>query len=136
MATIQPIIHVDDVDASLAYYRDVLGFNVDFTLADGSGKTVHAEISRNGACIMFGAADTLSEAARSLLGAGTVLYITDNDADIDAYYAEVRGRGAKITEEICDQFWGDRTFSVKDPDGYNLTFARNIRPFDPTVSPS
>ncbi len=135
MATLQPILQVADVDAATAFYRDVLGFSVDLTVPDGSGKTMHAELSRNGAALMFEPATGLSEAARSLLGAVLTLYITDNDVDIDAFCEQVRAAGARIAEPIQDQFWGDRTFTVRDPDGYHLTFAKNVRPFDPALMP-
>lgn len=135
MATLQPILQVADVDASIAFYRDVLGFSVNLTMPDDSGKIVHAELSCNGAALMFGPATGLSEVARSLLGAGVTLYITDNDGDIDAFYEQVRAAGARIAEPIQDQIWGDRTFTVQDPDGYHLTFAKNVRPFDPSMMP-
>ena len=41
-----------------------------------------------------------------------------------------------IAEEITDQFWGDRTFSVRDPNGYVLMFARNVHAFDPAKMPA
>ncbi len=135
MATLQPILQVADVDASIAFYRDVLGFSVDLAVPDESGKTVHAELSRNGAALMFAPASSLSEAARSLLGAGVTLYITDNDVDIDAFYEQVRAAGARIAEPIQDQFWGDRTFTVQDPDGYHLTFAKNVHLSAPSMMP-
>ena len=131
MATLQPILQVADMEASIAFYRDVLGFSVNLTVPDDSGELVHAELSRNGAALMLGPASGLSEAARSLLGAGVTLYITDNDDDIDAFYQRVRAAGARIVDPIQDQEWGDRTFTVQDPDGYHLMFAKNVRPFEP-----
>lgn len=135
MATLQRILQVADMEASIAFYRDVLGVTVNLTVPDNSGKIVHAELSRNGAALMFGPATGLSEAGRALLGAGVTLYITDNDSDIDTLCEQVRTAGARIAEPIQDQFWGDRTFTVQDPDGYNLTFAKNVRPFDPSMIP-
>lgn len=136
MATLQPMLHVRDVDASLDFYQDVLGFTVGFTMTDTTGKTVHAEMGRNGVQLMLGSASEVSEAARSLLGAGLVLYITDNDEDIDALYEHVRDRGARIIEAIGNRYWGDRTFTLKDSDGYLLTFARNVHAFDPAGVPA
>ncbi|MDI3341173.1 MAG: VOC family protein [Sphaerobacter sp.] len=135
MATIQPILYVPDVDASLAHYRDVLGFTVDLVVPDGAGRTVHAEVSRHGVTVMFAPAEGLSPAARSFLGAGVELYITDEDEDIDAYFASVRAAGARIVAEPVDQEWGHRTFTISDPDGYRLTFAQAVRATEPSGQP-
>ena len=35
-----------------------------------------------------------------------------------------------MIEEITDQFWGDRTFTVEDKDGYLLTFSKHVRDMD------
>ncbi|HUY99838.1 MAG TPA: VOC family protein [Thermomicrobiaceae bacterium] len=133
MATLQPMLHVGDVDASLDFYQDVLGFTVGFTMTDATGRTMHAELDRNGVQLMLGSANEVSDAARSLLGAGLVLYIVDNDEDIDVLYEHVRDRGARVVEEIANRYWGDRTFTLKDTDGYLLTFARNVHAHDPAA---
>ena len=65
-------------------------------------------------------------------GTGVDFYILgDKDDDIDQFYAMLKEKGINIVKEIENQFWGDRTFSIKDPDGYQLTFAKNIREVSP-----
>lgn len=59
-------------------------------------------------------------------GAGVTFYLHVN-GDVDAYYQEVVGKGAKVVEEIKTQDWGDRTFTVADPDGYHLAFYQTVR---------
>lgn len=130
MAKVLPLLHVKDMDESMRFYRDVLGFTVVFTMAGDSGRLVHAELNWNDVEVMLSPADELSEAARSLLGAGAILYIAEGNIDLDSYHDQVRDGGALVTEAPADQFWGDRTFSIKDPSGYNLTFARKVREFD------
>ncbi|HET9014410.1 MAG TPA: VOC family protein [Thermomicrobiaceae bacterium] len=136
MATLQPMLHVRDIDGSLDFYQDVLGFIVGLTVTDASGTTVHAEVERNGVRFMLGSASEVSEAARSLLGAGLVLYITDNDEDIDELFEHARDHGARVVEEPINRYWGDRTFTVRDLDGYLLTFARNVHAHDPAGVPA
>lgn len=133
MATIQPLLHVPDIEATIRYYRDVLGFTVDYLLPDETGRIVHAELNWRGAAIMLAPVEQLSAAARSLLGAGVVLYLTDPDGDLDAHYTAVQARGGQIVEAIADQEWGHRTFTVRDPDGYRLTFATLVREPDLSV---
>jgi PhnB protein len=53
--------------------------------------------------------------------------VVEEDDDIDQYYTMVKDKGVNMVEDITDQFWGDRSFSLKDPDGYQLTFAKTMR---------
>lgn len=135
MAKMYPMIHVEDINASVAFYRDVLGFTGDDILTDAAGEAMYGDVHWNGADLMFGSAKALSPAARGLLGAGLVLYISDSEVDLDTYCEQVRQRGGQIAEEIADRWWGDRTFSIKDPDGYLLTFAKPVHAFDPSMVP-
>jgi len=43
-----PYLLVRDIDASVAFYRDVLGFSVDSTMVGADGKTEHAEVAHGG----------------------------------------------------------------------------------------
>jgi PhnB protein len=133
MARIYPLLHVADVDQTMTYYRDVLGFTLGHTVRDESGRPFHGDVAWNGAVLMFEPVDHLSDQARSVLGGGVVLYFLDNETDIDVYYETIRRNGATIVNEIQDQFWGDRTFSITDPDGYTLSFAKTVREVDPAT---
>jgi len=46
--------------------------------------------------------------------------------DADALYEEVKGRGAKIDYELCDQPYGCREFGIQDLDGYDIAFGQDI----------
>lgn len=61
------------------------------------------------------------------LGNGVVLYL--NIPDVDRYYEFVRKNGAIVDEPPKNQFWGDRTISVRTPEGYYLSFAAPIKGF-------
>jgi PhnB protein len=120
---IMPILAVKDVDASIAFYRDVLGFNHDFSLPGPDGKTSFAGVSLGKAA--FGIS-LEPEAAKGGEGVVFMVYVAD-DQDLDAYYAEVQGRGAKIDQPIKDEYWGDRVFSLRDPTGYMLSICKTVR---------
>ena len=47
-------------------------------------------------------------------------------ADVDRYHAEVSTRGVKVVDPPTTQWWGDRTFSVRDPYGYQLWFYQHV----------
>lgn len=43
-------------------------------------------------------------------------------SDAEALYEELRGRGAIIDYELCDQPYGCREFGIQDLDGYDIAF--------------
>jgi PhnB protein len=122
-----PDLGVTSIEKSIAFYRDVLGFNVGYEMPGPDGKLMHADVSSGDASVMFDRLDWMPEASRSNLGNGTGLYFNVGDVDIDAYYASIRAAGTHVDQEIQDQFWGDRSFTIHDPDGYHLTFAKSVR---------
>lgn len=46
--------------------------------------------------------------------------------DVDQYYEYVKGKGISIWGEIADKPWGQRTFSINDPNGIKLIFFKVI----------
>ena len=120
---IMPILSVSDVDASIAFYKDQLGFRHDMSMSP-EGKTVFAIVGW-GQAVAIG----LSLDPKSPIGAPGVqfmIYVPD-ELNIDTYYNEVKARGVAIKDELVDSYWGDRTFSVNDPDGYWLTIATTVK---------
>jgi uncharacterized glyoxalase superfamily protein PhnB len=43
-------------------------------------------------------------------------------ADVDAYHDRLAKKGVRITDPLTTQWWGDRTFKVLDPGGYEIWF--------------
>lgn len=62
---------------------------------------------------------------------GTGAFLTIEVEDVDALYADLRQRGVEIVQEIRDEAWGDRHFTVFDPTGLSLDFVRYTAP-DPS----
>ena len=46
--------------------------------------------------------------------------------DVEAYYGAMKKQGIKPTAPLTDQWWGDRTFTVLDPFGYQIWFYQNF----------
>jgi uncharacterized glyoxalase superfamily protein PhnB len=115
-----PEFAVSDPQASIAWFEK-LGFSLKGTATMPDGTIVHAEMVKDAALVMLGPAT-----GRALGAPGLRLYMKLNDG-IDAYYQAVRASGIQIAEEIADQFWGDRTFVVQHPDGYQIMFAQAVR---------
>ncbi len=120
---VEAVLFVPDVAATLAFYRDVLGFNVDF--ASGS-PPVHARVSSGDpaspatARIRFELTAAPLAAARSCY-----LYVYVGRA-LDDLFAAYRDRGVEIVGGPKDRPWGLRQFEVRDCNGYSLTFSAEI----------
>ena len=136
MASISPLLSVDDIAKSMDYYESVLGFQKGLTLPGDDGKLTHGEAHIGELMLMFRLAQEPGNIAAAKLaqgvpkGLGVILYIDLGDQDIDRYYGDVKKAGAKVIQEIDDQFWGDRIFTIEDPDGYILTFSKHVRDVD------
>ncbi len=129
MATLWPTLTVADVDASLAFYSDKLGFKSDLRLQDDDGKTFLGSVEVGETVIMFESPDPKDppDASRGVRSGVKLTICLPETNDIDAFYTELRGKDVSIACEIGDRFWGNRDFTVCDPDGYHLIIARPIR---------
>ena len=107
---------VRDVIRSLEHYREVLGFDIEFTYGQ---PTFYAGVERDGVVIHLQAA---SETKRQP-GQGAVnVFVTD----VDAFYRELRSRGAETLNEPKDYPYGMRDFDVNDIDGNQLCFGTAV----------
>jgi uncharacterized glyoxalase superfamily protein PhnB len=128
MKSIIPSLAVADIDASVRFYAEVLGFDVMFTLPGDDGRLIHASVRRGDSDLMFGRLDPSNPYDQAPLGRGVVLYATvADDEDIDAYFQRVKAAGAHVVQEPTDQFWGHRDWAIADPDGYRLYISKVIR---------
>jgi PhnB protein len=136
VAYISPLLAVDDVAQSMDYYERVLGFKKGLALTSEGGMLTHGEMHIGDLMLMLSPAQQVEGPRAAKLaqggakGAGILLYLDLGEQDIDRYYEDVKRAGARIIEEIQDQFWGDRTFTIEDPDGYILTFSKHVRDVD------
>jgi catechol 2,3-dioxygenase-like lactoylglutathione lyase family enzyme len=105
-----PVLHVPDVSATVAFYRDVLGFTCDF------GDDSYAVVWRDNSAIHF---------VRDQ-GSPRGVHLFQWVKDVDAYYREVVNRGAKGAAEPTDQTSGIRQFGLYDINGVEIVFGQDI----------
>jgi len=106
------IFIVNDLARSVAFYRDVLGFNVAFSYGEPPS---YAGVERDDVIIH------LFDARRAPRQAGQGgIYIFASD--VDAIYREFTSRGGVAMGEPGDRPYGMRDFDVKDPDGNWVSF--------------
>ena len=98
-------------------------------ITDDDGNISHSELSLGNGCIMVGGewAENIKSPA-SVDGAfNTQTIHVQLTEDIDAHCAHARSVGAEILMEPEDQFYGDRTYRCKDPEGHMWTFGQTLR---------
>jgi lactoylglutathione lyase len=117
---IAPSLTVSDLDASLTWYRDVVGFTVG-ELWEDEGKVLGAELVAGSARLMIGQDDWAKGRDRKK-GEGFRLYLTTSQ-DVDEIATAIQSRGGTLETEPEDMPWGARAFSVVDPDGFNITIS-------------
>lgn len=118
-----PNLIVSDMAASLAFYRDVLGFQLAQSVPD-EAPFVFAWLKRGGVELFLNdAKPVVSEFTNLRAGNTSTLFVIVND--VDAFHAQLSGR-ARIVMGLTDQFYGTREFAILDPDGYLITFAQRI----------
>lgn len=110
------VLFVDDLDKSVAFYRDTLGFQVmvtdDVSAAFKVGELDFVVLQVNAAIEMIDAASigwNQGGTRRVLLCAGV--------DDIDAAYAALTAKGIAFIKPPIDQAWGRRTAYFADPEG-------------------
>ena len=119
-----PSFTVDDIEASLAFYRDVLGFVVQKRWEEG-GKLMGVEVVAGQVTFMLGQ-DDWKKGRDRVKGQGFRLYC-DTDQDIDALAARIKEKGGTLAQEPRDEEWEEgkamRALTIDDPDGFKLTIA-------------
>jgi lactoylglutathione lyase len=121
-----PNLLVANVERSLAFYIDVLGFTRGMTVPDAS-PFVFASVASGAVEIFFNdAATAVKEYPRFAdrpIGATGTLFI--DVTDVDALHDRVKTQ-TTIVMPLVTQFYGMREFAIEDPDGYVITFAQRV----------
>jgi catechol 2,3-dioxygenase-like lactoylglutathione lyase family enzyme len=118
-----PSFTVDNIDKSIAFYRDVLGFILkDKWEEEGALKGV--ELLAGSVTFWLGQDDWKKGRGR-VKGEGFRIYCGTTQ-DIDVLAARVRSTGTALAEEPKDQSWGGRDFAVRDPDGFLVTISSGL----------
>jgi lactoylglutathione lyase len=113
-----------DLSRSIAWYRDVLGFIVEYTSED-DGKPKAAGI-RSGHARIYLNQDDGGRGWERVKGEGFAITF-DTAQDVDALAAGIKARGGTVTMEPTDMPWGVRMFRLVDPDGYRLAIWRSLK---------
>ncbi|KJK51512.1 glyoxalase [Lentzea aerocolonigenes] len=116
-----------DPEASLAFYRDLLGWEVRVDVGQGTmrwitvapvGSTTSVVLSPP--AMAEGLTDTQKTAIAEMIDAGSYGYIQLATPDLDGVFDKLQASGADVVQEPTDQPWGSRDCVFRDPAGNNV----------------
>ncbi len=121
IAAIVPQFFSTDLQATLAYYRDTLGFETQFEYGEPA---FYAGAIRDGFSIFFRHVDVMPPSADNKYEA-ELLDAYVRVGDVHGLHAEYAARSIEMFRELADQPWGFTEFVVKDGDGRLLCFGQD-----------
>ena len=124
-------IAFDDADAALAFYRDVIGFEVQNDVDMGGGMRwitlapAGSEVSVVLTPVGAGESDADRETMADLLAKGVLGGLVLATDDLDGDFERIAASGADIVQEPMDQPWGVRDAAFRDPAGNQLRLTQH-----------
>jgi uncharacterized glyoxalase superfamily protein PhnB len=115
----------DDPDASLAFYRDVLGFEVRNDVGGGKMRWITVgPVGQPATSIVLeppgadpGITDDERRTIAEMMAKGTYIRVLLATKDLDGVFDRLQASGAEIVQEPADQPYGVRDCAVRDPAG-------------------
>ena len=115
----------DDPDASVAFYRDILGFEVRTDFGQGAMRWITVgPVSQPGTSILLappaadpGVTDDERRTITEMMAKGTYAGIVLATPNLDEAFAKLEAAGVDIVQEPTDQDYGIRDAAIRDPAG-------------------
>ena len=119
-----PILFVRDVKVCAAFFREKLGFQIDFL---HGLPPFYGAVSRDGVClhIRFVHHPFFAEAAAQ---EGSLILASIEVANVQGLFEEFKARGVEFAQKLKKQAWGGTDFQVRDPDGNVVSFVTYDKP--------
>jgi len=124
--SVTSMLTVTDVKAAAAFYQKAFGFAKRGIMNGPDGKAIHAELTLRGTTLMLGPEmpQMGARSAKTVGASPSSLYLlTEN---VDKTVAKALKLGAQSKGPVMDMFWGDRTGTVVDPEGYTWMVATHM----------
>jgi len=111
-----PALACRDIEETIAYYQDVLGFTEEGRWGDPTSEAV---ISRDHLQLILSHDPDLASRVR---GQEIVLFVDE----VEQVYEEHMNSGADIISDLREEPWGTREYTVRDNNGYYLRVSQSI----------
>ena len=124
-------LRMKDAAKAIDFYQRAFGASEKFRLCEPSGRVGHAELDFGGTTLML--SDEFPEygiRGPESLG-GTTLTIHLHVDDADALIRRAVAAGATVVRPATDQFYGERSGTVRDPFGHEWNIGHEIEKVSP-----
>ena len=129
--SVTPYLIVKDAAAALEWYTKALGAVEQLRLPGPGGAVMHAEFRVGDSFVMMGEENpemgAIGPATLGGSGVGICLYVEN----VDESYGQAIAAGAVEERPVQDQFYGDRSGTIRDPYGHQWTIATHIEDVTP-----
>jgi uncharacterized glyoxalase superfamily protein PhnB len=116
-----------DPKAALAWLERAFDFELFMLLEDAEGNVAHSEMRYGTGVVMVGMEWSENHKSPSSVGGeNTQTVHIQVHGDIQAHFERARAAGAEIISEPAMQFYGDVTYSCRDPEGHIWTMAQTV----------
>jgi uncharacterized glyoxalase superfamily protein PhnB len=126
-----PYLRVHDATAAIRFYETAFGATEKFRLVEPSGRVGHAELLLGGITLML--SDEFPEMSirgpKALGGTSFAMHLHVDDAD--AAIRRALDAGAELVRPAADQFYGERSGTVRDPFGHEWLLGHSIEEVSP-----
>lgn len=127
---INPLITVKDINKSVDFYENLLGFKKNVVLKNDDGSLRYVDFIVGTSVIMLAPETSRSydvqQDYRNQKGIGIELYI-DIDEDIKTLFEDLKSKGLTFIKELYETPWQTYQFHFKDPDGYVLIVSQEVK---------
>ena len=127
------VCYVDPKNA-FRWLEEAFGFEPLMVILDAEENLAHSEMSYGNSVVMVGNEWSAAHKSPKSLGGKntqTVHVQLARDEDIDAHCERARKAGAEILQAPETQFYGDRTYRARDPEGHICTFGVTVEEVGP-----
>src|SRR5688572_20014533 len=115
---VTPYLAIDGAAAAIDFYKKAFGATERMRMGGPEGKIGHAEIEIEGGLIMLADEyEAMNFHSPKTIG-GSPVMIHMYVADVDAFFARASAAGVEVLRPPTDQFYGDRSCTIKDPFGH------------------
>jgi uncharacterized glyoxalase superfamily protein PhnB len=105
---------------------DKLGFTHVMGMVGKDGQLDFVTVVLGGARVMFSRSTGAAGAPAAARGVKQPVEIYLEVDDVEGYCDRIKKSGVKVSDPLTLQWWGDRTFKVLDPNGYEIWFYTNV----------
>lgn len=117
---VAPGFTVNDLQKSIAFYVDGLGFTI-HERWENQGE-LQGVMLRAGSCRIGLSQDDFAKGRERAKGIGMSVWLTTVQ-ELERVVERIKQNGIPLEQELAEMPWGGRAFTLVDPDGFRLTFS-------------